>query len=135
MDVEKFIETISKKKEDEVLRIRKVLSMIDPIDSAYFDISVVRHSVESGKMAQAIEYLGQTACLGELKRALDTGLITQDEYKKYEEKINSIREFLNENKIDEAWFEIVRLQDELAVKAYTTFMKLYNESIGVKNFG
>lgn len=125
MDVERFIDAISRSREDEPLKVRKVLLILDPIESAYFDISVARCSVEQGKVAQAVEYLGEKACLGELKRALDTGLISRYEYDKYEEKISRIMSFLDENKVDEAWFEIVKLQDELAVKTYTTFMKLY----------
>jgi len=104
--------------------VKEILRKIDPIDSLYFDVSVARHHLEEGETQKALHWLDPNHALGELKKSLQSGLLTPIEFDKVGEAIIKIKDAVDSGRLAEAHALIVPLQEKLAEKAYTTFREL-----------
>jgi len=106
--------------------MRRVLKELDPIDSLYFDVSVARHMIESGRYDEALEWLDGSHALRELEKSLEAKFITPSEYDRIKEVILKASDSIKAGRAAEALSAIMPLQEELAEKAYMSFKKLTN---------
>jgi F420-dependent methylenetetrahydromethanopterin dehydrogenase len=104
-------------------KLAKCLEKIDPIESASFDISVVRHMTEGGRFDIAREYL--TSAISEVERSIIAGLLNPEEGSRI---IQRMEQAWDKLETIEGYREIVELQFELTEKQYKAFLKCWEES-------
>jgi hypothetical protein len=110
-------------------RAKECLDKIDPLDSLAFDVSVARHALEEGEYERARRWLDGTHAMGELGRAVESGLLSIDEAKEIESMIKIVLDNIEKNP-EISWREIVRLQEICVINAYIAFTKCVTLGIG-----
>jgi len=111
-------------------RAKECVDKIEPIDSLYFDVSVARHMLEKGKLDEALTWLDETHAILELRRSLEKGFITPEEYSSFQIIIGDIREAIKmTGALIQAMKTITELQTLLGIKAYLSFWRCMRQGI------